>query len=89
MSRNMDEKTQLAIKMLVDKANEISRIPKRSDFDNSEACFIKQKLGPWPRALELSGLKDKQEITAKEMSAIKRKRIKRNRKKEVDNIEKS
>ena len=35
MSRNMDEKTQLAIKMLVDKANEISRIPKRSDFDDS------------------------------------------------------
>ncbi len=76
-----DDKYEEAIKILVNKAEELSRIPKRSDFDDSTACFIKQKLGPWPRALEFAGLKEKPAISSKEKSAIKRKRIKNCKKK--------
>ncbi len=56
-----DDKKLLAIKLLCEKANELGTLPKRSDFDNETVCFIKQKLGPWPRALELAGLKKKPE----------------------------
>lgn len=44
--------------MLTDRKNELGRLPKKSDFDSETVCFIKQKLGPWPRALEKAGLKD-------------------------------
>jgi hypothetical protein len=56
--KQFDDKAALAIKMLTDKAAELGRNPKRSDFDSNTACFIKQKLGPWPRALEKAGLKE-------------------------------
>lgn len=51
-------KKDLAIKQLVDKSIEIGRTPLKSDFSSEDACFIKQKLGPWPRALEEAGLKE-------------------------------
>ena len=34
------------------------RCPKRSDFSGADAGWIKQILGPWPRALEAAGLKE-------------------------------
>ena len=52
-----DDKILLAIKLLSDMAENLGRNPKRTDFDSETACFIKQKLGPWPRALEKAGLK--------------------------------
>ena len=68
----MMEKTQEAILMLKNKASELMRAPKRSDFSGSEVCFIKQKLGPWPRALEAAGLKEPPPVSAKEKSRLKR-----------------
>ena len=53
-----DSKAQAAVKLLTDRKNELGRLPKKSDFDSETVCFIKQKLGPWPRALEKAGLKD-------------------------------
>ena len=52
-----DEKRTAAIALLKDAQEKLGRIPKRSDFDSETVCFIKQKLGPWPRALEAAGLK--------------------------------
>lgn len=53
-----DSKAQAAVKLLTDRKNELGRLPKKSDFDSETVCFIKQKLGPWPRALKKAGLKD-------------------------------
>lgn len=53
------DKKQRAIKMLLDKSKELGHSPLKSDFSSEDACFIKQKLGPWPRALEEAGLKNK------------------------------
>lgn len=67
-----DMKRQEAIQMLVNKAQQLQEIPKRSDFSGDEVCFIKQKLGPWPRALEAAGLKEPPAVSAKEKSRLKR-----------------
>lgn len=73
---NSDNKKALAIKLLQDKAQELCTTPKRTDFDSETACLIKQKLGPWPRALEEAGLKEKPNVSSKEKSKLKRERIK-------------
>ena len=52
-----DEKLSKAVAMLCEKYEQLGTLPKRSDFTPSEVCFIKQKLGPWTRALEAAGLK--------------------------------
>lgn len=70
------EKTNQALKLLQDKYTELKRLPKKSDFDSKTVCFIKQKLGAWPRALEIAGLKIPKEITAKEKTKIKREKRK-------------
>ncbi len=70
----------LAIKLLKDKAEILGRLPQKNDFDSATVCFIKQKLGPWPRALETAGLKAPPEISAKEKSRLKRIRSRKNRK---------
>lgn len=57
-----DDKLELAVKMLTNKAQYLNRQPKKSDFTPEEVCFIKQKLGPWPRALEKCGLKSERSI---------------------------
>ena len=67
----------MALKLLQDKYNELQRLPKRSDFDSKTVCFIKQKLGAWPRALELAGLKTPPEISTKEKSRMKREKRKK------------
>ncbi len=79
------EKTERALKLLREKADELQRLPKRSDFSGEDVCFIKQKLGPWPRALEAAGLKEKQEISSKEKSRLKRERRKKELKKRRQN----
>ena len=39
------------------KAVEVDRIPKKSDFVESEIAIIKLYFGPWPRAFETARLK--------------------------------
>ena len=78
-----DEKRIRAISMLVNKSRELEdeRLPMRSDFTSEEACFIKQKLGPWPRALEAAGLKEKTKPDAKEVNRLKREKRKKSKEK--------
>lgn len=75
-----DIKRQQAIDLLTNKSKELNNIPKKADFSEEEVCFIKQKLGPWPRALEEAGLKEKRKLTGREKSKLKRKRIKKAKK---------
>lgn len=75
-----NSKQALAVRMLREKAAEQARLPKRSDFSGDEVCFIKQKLGPWPRALEAAGLKEPPPISAKDKSRLKRERRRQLRK---------
>ncbi len=81
---NSDEKLRLTISLLREKADETGRLPKRSDFSPEQVCLIKQKLGPWPRALERAGLKQPAAVSAKNKSRIKRER----RKKELKRLRK-
>lgn len=48
-----------AIALLIQKADELSSVPKKSDFPNEDVARIKSRLGPWPRALEVAGLKER------------------------------
>ena len=50
-----------AIRKLQGKAQELGRIPRKSDFDDSTRARIKTFLGPWPRALEKANLKKAKE----------------------------
>ena len=75
------DKKAYALVLLKDKYSELGRLPKRSDFDGETVCLIKQKLGPWPRALEAAGLKEPPAVSAKEKSRMKREKSRRNRKK--------
>jgi len=54
-----NEKTQYACDLLRKKFNELGRLPKKDDFSEIERARIKAYLGPWPRALEAAGLKEK------------------------------
>lgn len=51
-------KKHSAAELLRKKAEEIGRVPKKSDFEPHEVSRIKAYLGPWPRALEYAGLKE-------------------------------
>lgn len=53
-----EEKKNYAAELLLKKANELGRIPKKADFEPLEISRIKAYLGPWPRALEYAGLKE-------------------------------
>ena len=74
-----DEKYRLAVSLLKDKYAQSGVLPKRSDFTPQQVCFIKQKLGPWPRALEAAGLKEPQKISSKEKNRLRCKKIKAER----------
>lgn len=78
---NKDEKRDYCIALLRDKAEELERLPKRSDFSDDKVCLIKQKLGPWPRALEEAGLKEPPSVSRIEKNRAKRERARKNRKK--------
>lgn len=43
------------------KQRETGRLPQKSDFDDETRARIKAFLGPWPRALERAGLKERRE----------------------------
>lgn len=63
-----------AIKLLQNKAEQIGRLPKKSDFTPNEICFIKAKLGPWNRALESAGLKEISPLYTAKKERVKTKR---------------
>jgi len=69
-----DDKREYALALLRNKQAELGRRPKRSDFAPEEVCFIKQKLGPFPRALEKAGLKEVTKPSAALLSKQKRRR---------------
>ena len=76
----MDDKERMAIQWLVDCQREQNRTPTRAMFTPEQVCLIKQKLGPWPRALERAGLKSPPPVTRLEKNRAKRRRIHRNKK---------
>ncbi len=83
------DKRQYAIDLLREKFAQLDRLPKRSDFESTDVCLIKQKLGAWPRALEAAGLKDPIKPSSAEKNRLKRERSRQHRKeqkKEEDNI---
>lgn len=54
-----NDKQAWAVGLLQQKYKELSRLPKKEDFDSVTLSRIKAFLGPWPRALEAAGLKGK------------------------------
>ena len=52
-----DDKRERAVWLLLQVYDRTGRLPRKSDFDGETVCFIKQKLGPWSRALEQAQLK--------------------------------
>ena len=54
-----EEKRLWAVEQLQKKRQELGTMPKKSDFDEITRSRIKAFLGPWPRALEAAGLKEK------------------------------
>ena len=57
----------------------LSRYPQRSDFEDREVVAIKAFLGPWPRALEVAGIKPPREDDRVQRNKDKRIRAKQNR----------
>lgn len=64
-------------KQLIDQ--ELNRFPKRSDFSEEEVVAIKAFLGPWPRALEIAGIKAPRDDNHLQKNKEKRILAKRNR----------
>ncbi len=60
--------------MLVRKAEETGRYPKKSDFSDSDVVHIKAYFGPWPHALEAAGLKEPTRESKAERNREKRRR---------------
>lgn len=46
------------ILLIQQKAQELGRFPKKSDFDIETVNMVKSYFGPWPRALEEAGIKE-------------------------------
>ena len=63
-----------ALQILVDRAEELGRVPTKSDMTEEEVFLVKSMFGPLPRALELAGLKEVSEH-------YKQKQIRRRQKK--------
>lgn len=53
-----EEKKSWAAELLRAKHKELNRLPRKDDFDEVTRSRIKAFLGPWPRALEIAGLKE-------------------------------
>lgn len=66
-----EDKKNKAAQLLRAKADVLGRLPKKDDFDDVTVSKIKAYLGPWPRALEYAGLKEK---TVKKKKSKKRKK---------------
>ena len=56
-----DKQTAWAVTQLTEMHARLQRLPKKDDFDAATLSRIKAFLGPWPRALEKAGLKEKKE----------------------------
>lgn len=48
-----------ALQQLQQKAELLQRLPTKADFSEADRARIKAFLGPWPRALEQAGLKER------------------------------
>lgn len=77
-----EEQQFWAVGLLQAKQAEIGRLPHKSDFDDVTLSRIKAFLGPWPRALEKAGLKEKRNPAKTESSRRKKKNKKRSKKNE-------
>lgn len=77
-----EEQQSWAVRQLQEKQAEMGRLPLKSDFDVVTLSRIKAFLGPWPRALEKAGLKEKKEAE-KSKAAHTRKSRKRNGQDEI------
>lgn len=64
------------ILLIQQKAGELGRFPKKSDFDTAAVSRIKSFFGPWPRALEAAGVKEP------DLKRLQKKREKRRRARE-------
>ena len=64
------------LECLVKMAAEKGRLPVRSDFDEYTVVKIKGFFGPWPRALEAAGLKEKPLRDRAEKNRERRRRAK-------------
>lgn len=53
------ERTEWAIRQLQSKAKESGHLPRKADFGELDIIRIKKVLGPWPRAQEAAGLKER------------------------------
>ena len=60
-----EEKKNWAVGLLCEKAEELGRLPKKDDFDEITRSRLKAFLGPWPRALEVAGLKEVKDMPKK------------------------
>ena len=67
-----EEQQSWAVGLLQAKQAEIGRLPHKSDFDVVTLSRIKAFLGPWPRALEKAGLKEKRNPVKTESSHKKK-----------------
>ena len=61
-----NEKLVWAVEQLKEKYETLGRIPKKEDFNEMTRARIKSFLGPWPRALEKAGLKEKKRAKIKD-----------------------
>jgi hypothetical protein len=68
-----------ALRILVDKAEELGRIPVKSDLSEEESYLVKSVCGPLPRALEAAGLKEVSEHYKQKQMRRKQKRIEKKR----------
>jgi len=62
---NDNEKLSWAVEQLKEKYETLGRLPKKEDFDEKTRARIKSFLGPWPRALESAGLKERKKENKK------------------------
>ena len=69
-----EEKKSWAVELLREKHKELDRLPHKDDFDEVTRSRIKAFLGPWPRALEMAGLKEAKEKAPKKTKKRKTKK---------------
>ena len=83
------EKCLELLKTKYEETSKKNRYPKKDDFSPREAMAIKAFLGPWPRALELAGIKPLSENTSghktKERRILSKRKINLQRKESKKN----
>ena len=74
----MNEKLtrEQCLELLKQKFIQLGRLPKRSDFSDYQVMMIKSFFGPWPRALEVAGVKPPRNDDILEKRHLKRIRTK-------------